>query len=199
MRDATQKRHSMDKAPLDQAIVQTLVSNHKKFLGFVERRIGNREIAEEIIQNAFVKTIEKGCHIQDGEGAVTWFYRLLRNAMIDYFRRANVETNAWTKMGDQDSDHVEIDQELQEAICACINDLIPTIKDDYSILIEKIDLEGESIAKVSKELNMTANNTMVKLHRARQALKRQLERSCGTCATHGCLDCGCKKKSGNAE
>jgi RNA polymerase sigma-70 factor (ECF subfamily) len=35
----------------------------------------------------------------------------------------------------------------------------------------------------------------VRLHRARQALKRELERSCGTCATHGCLDCTCGASS----
>jgi RNA polymerase sigma-70 factor (ECF subfamily) len=29
------------------------------------------------------------------------------------------------------------------------------------------------------------------VHRARQALRRRLEESCGTCAEHACLDCSC--------
>jgi RNA polymerase sigma-70 factor (ECF subfamily) len=35
----------------------------------------------------------------------------------------------------------------------------------------------------------------VRLHRARAALKTRLEQSCGTCATHGCLDCTCRSCS----
>lgn len=47
------------------------------------------------------------------------------------------------------------------------------------------------LQKVAKALGITTNNATVRLHRARRALKRELERSCGICATHGCLDCTC--------
>jgi RNA polymerase sigma-70 factor (ECF subfamily) len=30
------------------------------------------------------------------------------------------------------------------------------------------------------------------VHRARKALRQQVEKACGTCAEHGCLDCHCK-------
>ncbi len=45
---------------------------------------------------------------------------------------------------------------------------------------------------MAREAGITAKNAGVRLHRARQALKKQLERSCGSCAVHGCLDCSCK-------
>ena len=52
--------------------------------------------------------------------------------------------------------------------------------------------QGEDAETVwAEDLGITPNNATVRLHRARKALKRELERSCGTCATHGCLDCGC--------
>jgi RNA polymerase sigma-70 factor (ECF subfamily) len=38
---------------------------------------------------------------------------------------------------------------------------------------------------------ITPNNASVRLFRAREALRQQLQRSCGTCAEHGCLDCSC--------
>lgn len=179
--------------PLNEEVTRSLVENYRRFLFFVERRVSSKAVAEEILQNAFVKTLEKGGHIQDGEGAVTWFYRLLRNSLIDHYRRSQVETKAQDKIIREIPVEVEINSGLEDAICACINSLLPTIKSDYATLIKKIDLDGVSIADFSRAENLTANNTMVKLHRARQALKKQLERSCGTCATHGCLDCGCKK------
>ena len=74
-----------------------------------------------------------------------------------------------------------------------MNDLLPTLKDDYSALLRRVDLEGASIAEVATETGMTANNTRVKLHRARTALRKQVELSCGSCAEHGCLDCNCQR------
>jgi RNA polymerase sigma-70 factor (ECF subfamily) len=68
---------------------------------------------------------------------------------------------------------------------------VPTLKSDYAALLTAVDLESRSIAEVAAEHGMTPNNTRVKLHRARVALRKQLERSCGSCATHGCLDCSC--------
>ena len=40
----------------------------------------------EILQSAFVTGIEKQKTIQDGESVVAWFYRVLRNAVIDHYR-----------------------------------------------------------------------------------------------------------------
>jgi hypothetical protein len=38
---------------------------------------------------------------------------------------------------------------------------------------------------------LSANNAGVRVFRARAALRSQVTRSCGSCATHGCLDCTC--------
>ena len=83
------------------------------------------------------------------------------------------------------------DPEMEQAICQCIHDLLPTINAGYADLIRRVDLESATIAQTAEATGMTSNNTRVKLHRARTALRKQLERSCGTCAEHGCLDCTC--------
>ncbi len=83
--------------------------------------------------------------------------------------------------------------DFERAICQCVNDLLPTLKEDYTDLLRRVDLQGASIAEVAVETGMTDNNTRVKLHRARTALRKQLELSCGSCAEHGCLDCDCQR------
>ena len=88
-------------------------------------------------------------------------------------------------------DESELESELQKVVCQCIHDLVPTLKPEYAALLRRVDLEERSIADIADEDGMTANNVRVRLHRARKALRKQLERSCGTCATHGCLDCTC--------
>jgi RNA polymerase sigma-70 factor (ECF subfamily) len=155
--------------------------------------VGNPSDAEEILDAAFVKSVEKADSIRDTEDVVAWFYRLLRNALIDYYRHRDVERRALEHLTGMRTETEAPEPDFERAICQCVKDLLPTLKDDYSGLLRRVDLEGASIADVARETGMTANHTRVKLHRARTALRRQLELSCGTCAEHGCLDCHCRQ------
>ncbi len=174
-------------------VVRALVDNHRQFLGFLERRVGSRATAEEILQAAFVKTLEKGGALRDGEGAVAWFYRLLRNALVDHYRRQAAEGRALEREARELTEAV--DPELKQVVCACVGELLPTLKPEYADILRQVDLEERGVVDVAREVGITANNAGVRLHRARVALKKQLERSCGTCASHGCLDCTCKSSS----
>jgi hypothetical protein len=62
--------------------------------------------------------------------------------------------------------------------------LLPNLKAEYAEVLRRVDLEETPLPRVATDLAITTNNATVRLHRARQALRRQLERSCGTCATH---------------
>ena len=79
----------------------------------------------------------------------------------------------------------------EQVLCACFRELIPALKPDYALLIERLDLANGDSAQVAAELELTPNNLKVRHHRARQALRRRLEESCRLCAKHGCLDCTC--------
>jgi RNA polymerase sigma-70 factor (ECF subfamily) len=173
-------------------VVQTLVENHRRFRAFLERRVADPADAEDILQAAFLKGVEKGHAIRANESAVAWFYRLLRNAVTDYYRHKGAEDRALERAAGFTSDVDEPDPEVERAICQCVHDLLPAIPADYAALLKRIDLEAATIAEVAGESGLTPNNVRVKLHRARQALRVQLERSCGSCTEHGCLDCTCR-------
>ena len=183
---------------LNPGVVEALVGNHRRFLAFLERRVGSRALAEELLQAAYVRTLEKGGDLDEGEGAVAWFYRLLRNALVDHYRRNAAEGRALEREA-REASELGPDPELTQTVCACIHDLLPALKPEYAELVRQVDLEGRSVPEVAQEAGITPNNAGVRLHRARQALKKQLERSCGTCAAHGCLDCTCGKPGGGCE
>src|SRR4249920_3664113 len=71
---------------LSPAAIQRLVDSHRQFLSFLQRRVESREVAEDILQSAFVRGLERGAEVRDEESAVAWFYRVLRNATIDHYR-----------------------------------------------------------------------------------------------------------------
>jgi RNA polymerase sigma-70 factor (ECF subfamily) len=175
-------------------VVARLVAGHREFLRFLEGRVRDRAVAEELLQNAFVRTMEKGGSIEDDESAVAWFYRLLRNSLTDHYRRRATESKALEREAAEPRAICEL--EMKGAICECMNTLLPTLKPEYAEILQRVDLQDSALTEVASELGISQNNATVRLHRARQALKRQLEQSCGTCATHGCLDCTCGSAAG---
>ncbi len=179
----------------NELINSTLLANHRRFLAFLEARVGSRHDAEELLQNAFVRSLQKGDEIRDSENAVAWFYRLLRNAVVDHYRRNAANHRLMETFAQQLSDSGgRVDSALDRVICECVKELVPVLKAEYADLITQVDLQGTDVASVANSLGITPGNARVRLHRARIALRHEVERTCRTCATHGCIDCTCAKK-----
>lgn len=173
--------------------ISELVRSRDAFVRFVRPRVESDAAAEEIVQSAFLRGLEHGGELRADESATAWFYRILRNAIIDHYRRRDAAGRA----------HERIEREMPSAIddaapderdraCACVRRLAATLKPEYAELLEKVDVEGRAVADFAGEAGITANNAAVRLHRARQALKKRVEQTCRSCATHGCLDCTCE-------
>lgn len=178
-------------APPSEEVVATLVDSHRNFLGFLERRLGDRALAEDILQDAFVKSIERGAELRDDTSAVAWFYRLLRNAVIDHERRVGTRNRTLVSLAREMERAVEPPYEMRGPICTCITQLASTLKPEYATAIQRIEVDGLPVQSFADEVGISANNAAVRVHRARQALRREVMASCGTCAEHGCVECTC--------
>src|SRR5687768_2607979 len=71
-----------------------LLENHRAFLKYLERRVGDRTLAEDILQDAFSRVIDRPEQAPTDEGVVPWFYRTLRNAAIDHLQRRNTASRS---------------------------------------------------------------------------------------------------------
>ena len=174
--------------PLSEDVVAKLVQNHREFLAFLERRVGSRADAEDILQEAFVRGVRNAGSVRDGESGTAWFYRVLRNAVVDHFRRRGAQSRAieaLTAELDEETPPVEV----HAAVCACVRELAQTLKPEYSDALEQIDVEGQTVQDFAEQRGISANNAGVRIFRARAALRTRVMASCGTCAEHGCLDC----------
>lgn len=173
--------------------IDVLVNNYTRFLEFLERRVGSRDVAEDLLQDAFVRGVEHADSIRDQESTTAWFYRVLRNALTDHYRRRGVEQRGRESIAaSAEVAAPALDEELWHQVCDCVGELVGTLKGEYAQALRRVDLEGVAVRDYAGEQGITANNAAVRLHRARAALKKQVIRSCGTCATHGCLDCHCQ-------
>jgi RNA polymerase sigma-70 factor (ECF subfamily) len=171
-----------------QEVVDVLVASHREFLAFVERRVGDRALAEDILQDALVRSLDRLGEIR--ESAIGWFYRVLRNAIIDRARRAAAQARHLEALATE-LEATREDDQLQGVICACVGALAATLKPEYADALRRIDVEGMQVKDYAEQAGLSASNAGVRVFRARAALRAQVARSCGTCATHGCLDCTC--------
>ncbi len=185
--------------PMSADIVSVLVENHRDFLRFLERRVGSKAVAEDILQEAFVRGMGKAETLRSEQSAVAWFYQTLRNALTDHFRRTGAAQRALTAVAAEFEEAQAPDAELQDAVCKCVGRLADTLKPEYAEALRRVEVDGLSVTSFAQEAGITANNASVRLFRARQALKKQLEVSCGTCASHGCLDCTCGQPGGGCK
>jgi RNA polymerase sigma-70 factor (ECF subfamily) len=173
-------------------VLGVLLDNHARFLDFLERRVGSRDEAEDILQEAFVRSIRRTGSLRSPESATAWFYRVLRNAITDHYRREGARSRAAMRLAaETEQEAAGPDGELEAVACACVTALVDTLKPEYGAALRRVDLDGVSVRGFAEEAGITPGNAGVRLHRAREALRRQLARSCGTCLEHGCLDCRC--------
>lgn len=170
--------------------IDTLVENHRAFLRFLERRVHSPETAEDILQEAFGRALTRVDTLRDDESAVAWFYRLLRNAVIDHYRRKAAAGSALERFAAELDERVP-PPDLAAEVCACVSRLASTLKPAYADALHVIDIQGVAVKDYATRHGLTAGNAGVRVFRARQALRAQVIASCGTCADHGCLDCSC--------
>jgi RNA polymerase sigma factor (sigma-70 family) len=177
-------------APPSPRIIERLVANHREFLGFLERRVGDRALAEDILQDAFVRGMAKVSELRDEESAVAWFYRLLRNAVIDQARRHGAAGRSLAAFASELAQSPE-EPELATQVCRCVAELADTLKPEYAEAVRRVEIDGMTMKEFAERAGISTNNAAVRVFRAREALRKQVTRSCGSCAEHGCLDCTC--------
>ena len=175
----------MDTAPLTDRL--------DTFVQFVHARTGDPEFAADIVQECLLRALRSAEEPENAEATVQWFYRVLRNAVIDAHRRRTVRERSqeeWERAWPQDPE-----PEDRRSLCQCFHSVLPALPPGEAELIRRVDLEGESPTAIAGAAGQRVNTVNVRLHRARRNLRTHLEQLCRTCARHGCLDCDCAPPS----
>ena len=173
-------------------MIETLLENHRAFLHYLERRVGDRGLAEDILQDAFTKVVARPERAPADEAIVLWFYRALRNAAIDQFRRRGAADRALAGFARELETSATPSADLGAEICACVSRLASTLKPEYAEALQAIDVNDTPVNVFAGTHGLSPGNAGVRVFRARQALKKRVAESCGTCAEHGCLNCSCR-------
>ena len=172
-------------------VTQVLIENQARFLRFLTQRVGDRHTAEEILQAALVRSLDRGETLRDNESVMAWFYRVLRNALVDHHRKSAAERRALHGAAAEAVSVVDPDDALKAQSCACVVGMLDSLKPEYAQALRRVEMDGIGVPAFAAEAGISPNNAGVRLHRARQALRSHLTQLCGSCAHDDCQDCTC--------
>ena len=177
----------------DAAVRRVLAESRQDLMGFLRRRLGSSEEAEDVLQRFSLRALERSSDLRDVRTVRAWLGRILASTIVDHQRQAARKRRREIAMEQTDIESlaVEPDIELDGAICNCLYKLLPTLKADYAEVVWRADILGEPRDRIAVSLGTTLNNVTVRIHRGRRALKKRLEEMCLTCPVHGFLDCRC--------
>ena len=190
IRNVTRKPQANDAVPLDSAIEAALIESHRDFFRMLTQRLGDTEAAEEVLQQFYLRAVSKASALRKRESIRVWLFKLLRSVLTDYTRREATRRRQEAAYVRHQAVTPE-DPTLESTVCTCLWTLLPTLKPEYADILRRVDLSGASRQQVAAALGVSVNNLTVRLHRARQAIKRALLLSCTTCPQHGFLRCAC--------
>ena len=152
-----------------------LVNRHKDMTFTIAVRIlKNREDAEEIAQDAFIKAYDSLKNFKQKSKFSTWLYSIVYNAAISRKRKKQLEvlpvddniTENYTfdevLMG---TDRIDEDEQIK-----FINKAIKDLPDTESILLTLYYKEEQSIEQISEVVGLSSSNVKVKLHRIRKKI-----------------------------
>ena len=182
-------------ASILEEVGRLLSERRSAFRGFLLRRLSDETVAEDVLQQSLMRAVERYRDLKNTDSAVSWFYRILRNAVVDHYRAQAADARKTEGLlrdtvAAGETRTLSLD-EVRPTVCACLEAVMHSMRPSYAELIRRIDLQGNPPADVARDLSVTTNTLTVRLHRARRALKAKLEEICGVCTKHGCLNCTC--------
>ena len=179
------------------AVAAALRVHRDALRAFVRARVPPHDV-DDVTQMAAMRAIERAESLSDPERALSWLYRLHRNVIADMLRTraarerlaeaAALEATANTSWG---ATTEPLAESSAYPLCGCSINQVSHLKPAYAAVLSLVDVGGATLAEAAARLGVSINNTTVRLHRARKALRKRLLEHCGVGSMRDCLDCRC--------
>jgi RNA polymerase sigma factor (sigma-70 family) len=161
-----------------------LVDRYKDMIfSLALKMVKNREEAEEVAQDTFIKMYSSLSKFKGDSKFSTWIYKIAYNTCLDRLKKSkkedsNISIDEFSahliKTMDNALSALE-EKERKQTIQKCLN-LLPS---DENFLLTLFYFDDQNLEEIGKIMNISANNAKVKLFRSRQKLavilRQQLE------------------------
>ncbi|XXX82363.1 sigma-70 family RNA polymerase sigma factor [Sorangium sp. So ce134] len=170
-----------------QAVREALAIERGRLLASVRRQAKAGVDAEEVLQRAFERALARSDQVRDPARAAAWVARVVRNVLVDELRKKHD-----VMLSADEIDLVSVEED--DIDCWCVLVQAEQLKPEYALILKRVVVDGAAVTDVAAELGLTPGNAMVRLHRARKALRVRMKEHCGTESARSCIECGCDER-----
>jgi len=166
----------------EQALFAQLVQRYQRYVfTLVNRFTSNREDAEEISQDIFVKAYRSLADFRGESKFSTWLYTVVRTSCITFLRKKQLDTTSL----DNERTLIQLENKEsgfnaniveQKSRHAMLNAAIRLLSPDDSQILTLFYKGEQSLEEIGRIMGLEPNTVKVKLHRARNRLKEKMEK-----------------------
>ena len=160
----------------DESALTEIVSQYRPGLqNYINSIVNNFDVAEDLTEDTFVKLLVKKPKDKGEASFKTWLYTIGRNLAIDYLRKnPKGRYVPLDEIYDISGEIMGFDSCVEEQ--SEIRNTLESINGNYKNILILFYFEDFSIEEISKIIKKPKRSTSVLLHRAKKALKNQLEK-----------------------
>lgn len=170
------------------------VSLRQGLAGYLRKQVGDAVIAEDLLQDVFVKALLAIRANKAPHNLPAWLYTVARTTVIDHYRAARPETQPW----EADEEQAEValmandDAQGYDNLAACLTPLIDLLPPIYRDTLKASDFAGTPLKTLATEQGVSLSAIKSRASRARAMLKEELLICCQVeLSTHGVVDYDC--------
>lgn len=169
----------------NEACLETLIHRHKsRVFTFILRKVKNRELADDIFQDSFIKAVcslKQNKYVEDGKFSA-WLIRIAHNIIIDHFRKNKIKkeflpSNDFIIMNGtaNDLEYSIEDQIITQQTHKELNNLILLLPDVQKEVLHLRLFCDLSFKEIAEETNVSINTALGRMRYALINLKKLIE------------------------
>jgi RNA polymerase sigma-70 factor, ECF subfamily len=142
---------------------------------YISRHISDQGIAEDILQDVFLKIHSQISTLRDIGSLRSWMYLIARNTIIDHYRskRRTVELPSPAQVPRNNDDGNVIGR-----LIPCVERMVARLPDKYRLAILLTDHQGMTQKEMGERLGLSPSGAKSRVQRAREKLKGMLMECC---------------------
>lgn len=149
---------------------------------YIGRRITDSAAADDLTQDVFAKVIRQLPQVRDSRKLAGWIFRIARNVVIDYFRRAQPLALAQPNSVPEDLGKPEVfgreEIQLQDGLNRYVRYVVVGLPAHYRDALLLTEYEGLTQVELAQHLGLSISAAKSRVQRARAIVKDTIGKCC---------------------
>jgi RNA polymerase sigma-70 factor (ECF subfamily) len=164
---------------------------------FIRARVPSDADGDDILQDVFLRVIEKSASIRQADRLESWVYQTTRNAIADFYRRRAPRPDSSVEAADASLGE-GVEENHNHAVGACLKRMAARLPDKLREAVLMYETEDLSQEEIANKLRISLSGAKSRIQRGRRQLEELLRSCCkleldrrgnvleSQCTTPGC-------------